>query len=81
MVLHFWETGLVPIPSEWEIGKLKILPKKGDLTNPGNHRVIMMLEVSYKIGANILKSGLLSSHSRLLSEKTESTVWRPGSCF
>ena len=57
MILHFWETG--EIPAEWEIGILKILPKKGDLTNPGNYRGIMMLEVAYKIATNILKSRLI----------------------
>ena len=34
MVLHFWTTEKVP--PEWEIGLLKILPKKGDLSQPGN---------------------------------------------
>ena len=41
-------------PSEWEIGVLKILPKKGDLSDPGNHRGIMLLEVAYKIVAIII---------------------------
>ena len=33
---------------------LKILPKKGDLSDPGNHRGIMLLEVAYKIVAIII---------------------------
>ena len=74
MVLHFWETGLVP--SEWEIGILKILPKKGDLSNPGNHRGIMMLEVAYKIGANILKSRLVPIQESLDHEAQ--CGFRPG---
>ena len=35
-VLEFWESEVVP--SEWEKGLLKVLPKKGDLSDPGNHR-------------------------------------------
>ena len=33
---------------------MKILPKKGDLSDPGNHRGIMLLEVAYKIIAIII---------------------------
>ena len=52
MVLRFWETG--EVPDEWETGLLAILPKKGDLSLPGNYRGIMMLEVAYKIVANLV---------------------------
>ena len=44
MVLEFWQSGKTP--SEWEKGLLKILPKKGDLGLPGNHRGIMLLEIA-----------------------------------
>ena len=37
---------------------MKILPKKGDLTQAGNYRGIMLLEVAYKIIANLLKKRL-----------------------
>ena len=40
-------------PVEFDIGVLAILPKKGDLSDPGNYRGIMMLEVAYKIVALI----------------------------
>ena len=56
MVLCFWETGQVE--PEWETGLLAILAKKGDLSNPGNYRGIMMLEVAYKIVANLLHARL-----------------------
>ena len=56
MVLHFWTTEQVP--PEWEIGLLKILPKKGDLSQPGNYRGIMLLEVAYKIVGNLLLARL-----------------------
>ena len=36
LVQHFWATEEVPV--EWEIGLLRILPKKGDLSLPGNYR-------------------------------------------
>ena len=56
VVHQFWETEVVP--TEWEMGLLKILPKKGDLSQPGNHRGIMLLEVAYKIIAIILLARL-----------------------
>jgi len=52
MVLAFWQSE--EMPAEWETGLLKILPKKGDKSLPGNYRGIMMLEVAYKIVALIL---------------------------
>ena len=55
-VLEFWESGAMP--TGWESGLLAILPKKGDLSNAGNYRGIMMLEVAYKIVANIMESRL-----------------------
>ena len=51
-VLHFWATEHVP--AAWEVGLLSILPKKGDLSKPGNYRGIMMQEVFYKIIGNII---------------------------
>ena len=51
-VMNFWMDE--EVPSEWELGVLKILPKKGDLSDAGNHRGIMLLEVAYKIVALIL---------------------------
>ena len=45
-------------PAEWGIGLLSILPKKGDLSNPSNYRGIIMLEVTYKVVANILLTRL-----------------------
>ena len=56
MVLYFWTTEKVP--PEWEISLLKILPKKGDLSQPGNYRGIMLLEVAYKIVGNLLLARL-----------------------
>ena len=56
MVLAFWSSE--QMPTEWEAGLLKILPKKGDKSLAGNYRGIMMLEVAYKIVALILHSCL-----------------------
>ena len=56
IVNEFWENE-VP-PSDWDIGLLKILPKKGDLSKPGNYRGIMLLEVSYKIVAIVIHQRL-----------------------
>ena len=56
LVDSFWLTEQVP--AEWEIGLLRILPKKGDLSQPGNYRGIMLLETAYKIVGNLLLARL-----------------------
>ena len=56
MVLKFWETG--EVEAEWETGLLAILAKKGDLSQPGNYRGIMMLEKACNIVANLLHARL-----------------------
>ena len=45
-VLDFWDSE-VP-PQHWNKGILRLLPKKGDLSLPGNYRGITLGEVSYK---------------------------------
>ena len=47
LVLSVWEAE--EMPSEWETGLLSILLKKGERSQAGNYRGIMMLEVAYKI--------------------------------
>ena len=44
---------------------LKIFPKKGDLSHPGNYRGIMLLEVAYKIIAKIVHSRLVPIAEKL----------------
>ena len=56
IILDFWDTELSP--EEWETGILKILPKKGDLSKPGNCRGIMLLEAAYKTIAVLLHERL-----------------------
>jgi hypothetical protein len=48
----FWNSE--QLPESWAIGLLSILPEMGDLSLPGNYRGITMLEVAYKIVAQIL---------------------------
>ena len=74
IVIDFWETELPP--DEWEKGQLVILPKKGDLSLPGNHRGIMLLEVAYKIIAIILHGRLLPIEENLDHESQ--CGFRPG---
>ena len=57
IIVNFWETE--EVPEDWENCLLKILPKKGDLSEAGNYRGIMLLEIAYKIAANILKKRLI----------------------
>ena len=47
LILDFWRSELPP--KQWLKGLLKVLPKKGDLSQPGNYRGIMLLEAAYKI--------------------------------
>ena len=56
LVLDFW-TSEVP-PKQWMMGLLRILPKKGDLSLPGNYRGIMLLETAYKIVSILLLNRL-----------------------
>jgi hypothetical protein len=46
VVLKSWNG---EVYDEWTISKLKILPKKGDLSDPNNWRPIMLLEVLQKV--------------------------------
>ena len=43
---------------EWQIGSLKILPKKGDLTNVNNWRGINLLDVASKVVSIVITSRL-----------------------
>ena len=56
VVLHFWESE--EVPAQWEECLLKILPKSGDLSQPGNYRGIMLLEVLLKVVKQLLKARL-----------------------
>ena len=66
MALAFFETG--EVTAEWETGLLSILPKKGDLSQAGNYRGIMMLEVAYKLIALLLLIRLETVHQSLGDE-------------
>eukprot|EP00957_Ditylum_brightwellii_P203969 15337003-Ditylum_brightwellii.AAC.1 len=55
-ICNFWS--FKKQPNEFDFGKLSILPKKGDLSLPGNYRSIMMLEVGQKIISNIMQMRL-----------------------
>ena len=65
-VTDFWEKEIPP--KNWNKGDLKILPKKGDLSLPGNYRGIMLGEVSYKVIAQIINMRLESFHRGLNDE-------------
>lgn len=46
------------IPEEWNLGRLIVLPKKGDLSMPKKYRGIMLLEIAYKVVAIIIQTRL-----------------------
>ena len=43
---------------EWKLSRLKILPKKGDLSDPNNWRPIMLLDVLQKIMSSLIAQRL-----------------------
>ena len=57
IILSIWQTE--NITNDWNVGRLMILPKKGDLGLPKNHRWIILLETACKIIPIILHSPLL----------------------
>ena len=59
VVQQFWQCERPP--EEWDVGLLRILPKKGDLSRAGNHRGINLLEAAYKVVASILRIRLTQS--------------------
>ena len=73
-VRRFWRSKVNP--ELWITGLLKILEKKGDLSKAGNYRGIMLLEVPYKVVANVLKVRLgtvfesLGEHVETWSRRT-----------
>jgi len=74
MVMDFWEGEVAP--KSWEDGLLKILPKSGDLSQPGNYRGVMLLEVLYKVIANLIKDRLTPIQESL--EQESQCGFRPG---
>ena len=56
IILEVWDYESPPVC--WDTGLLKVLPKKGDLSQPGNYRGIMLLEVAYKILAILIHDRL-----------------------
>ena len=76
IILDFWLTELTP--AEWEKGLLTILPKKGDLSLPGNYRGIMLLETAYKIVAIIINNRLQLIVEGLAVEHESQCGFRPG---
>ena len=67
IVHHFWV--IMIVPEEWNVGRLIVLPKKGDLSLPKNYRGIMLLEITYKVVANILHARLLPIEEQLDHEQ------------
>ena len=63
------------VPNERNIGRLIVLPKKGDLSLPKNYRGLMLLEIAYKIIA-ILHDRLLPMEEGLDHESQ--CGFRPG---
>ena len=74
MILDFWENMLYP--DQWETSLLKIIPKKGDLSQQRNYRGIMLSDIAYKIVAKIVHCRLQSIVENLDHESQ--CGFRPG---
>ena len=74
IIVAFWIREATP--DEWNIGRLTILPKKGDLSLSKNYRGIMLLEAAYKVIAIILHTRLLPIQEGLDNEPQ--CGFRPG---
>ena len=74
VIIDFWNCEKTP--EQWDLGLLKVLPKKGDLSLPGNYRGIMLLEIAYKIIAKIVHQRLIPI-SESLDHETQ-CGFRPG---
>jgi hypothetical protein len=56
IVIQFWQGEDVPL--DWLVGRLKILPKKGDLSDPNKWRGIMLLDIMGKLVCSIISARL-----------------------
>ena len=52
----YWQSGVCY--DEWRVGRLKLLPKKGDLSDPNKWRGIMLLNVASKIISSVISKRL-----------------------
>ena len=69
ILLDIWN--IEEIPEEWNLGRLIVLTKKGDLSQPKNYRGIMLLEIAYKVLAMITQN-ILSPIVEQLDHKQKS---------
>ena len=71
-ISFFWNSGQLTYEF-WAVGLLSILPKKSDLSLPGNYWGITMIEVAYKVVAQILLARL---KVKLIKESKEHLTMR-----
>ena len=74
IIIKFWLTEIVP--DEWNIRRLIVLSKNGDLPPPKNYKGIMLFAIAYKIIAIILHARLLPTEESLDHESQRG--FRPG---
>ena len=63
VVRYIWRTEKVE--ESWLVGKLRLLPKSGDLSNPNNWRGITLLAVIAKLFCSVL-SNRMTSHMQVI---------------
>ena len=63
IIIKFWVTKIVP--NQWNIGRVFVLPKKGDLSLPKNYKGIMLLQIAYQIITIFVHARVLPNQERL----------------
>jgi hypothetical protein len=63
VVVYIW--GCEKVEESWLVGRLRLLPKSGDLSNPNNWRGITLLAVIGKIFCSVL-SNRITSHMQVI---------------
>jgi hypothetical protein len=76
-ILEFWRSELTCF-EEWRVGRLKLLPKKGDPSDPSNWRGIMLLEAIAKVVGSIIASRLETLLSKVGVEYQNGFMRRRG---
>jgi hypothetical protein len=65
VVVYIWRCEKVAREESWLVGRLRLLPKSGDLSNPNNWRGITLLAVIGKIFCSVL-SNRITSHMQVI---------------
>lgn len=63
------------LPEEWKEAAITLLPKEGDLGDPGNYQPIALLQVEYKVFMAILTRRLYKAFDHNILSSLQSGFW------